>query len=70
MTMIWLVDLFVPLPPAAGLGTVVVADHAVAPMALGWRLLVLAGWGLGAFVGGAVAAWLVGRRLGGVAGWR
>ena len=63
---LWLVgtlnDALYPLPPEAGLTTVVAADRAVATMPLPARLLVLVAWGLAAFVGGAVAAWIVGRR--------
>ena len=51
-----------PLPPEAGLTTVVAADRAVAGLPLAGRLIVIAGWALGAFVGGMVAAWIVGRR--------
>ena len=63
---VWLVEaldaaLF-PLPPEAGLTTVVAADRAVATMPFAAKLLVLVAWGLGAFTGAAVAAWIVGRR--------
>ena len=55
-------SLLYPLPPEAGLTTVVAADRAVTTMPFPGRLIVIAGWALAAFVGGAVAAWIVGRR--------
>lgn len=51
-----------PLPPEAGLTTVVAAERAVATMPFPARLIVVLGWCLGAFAGGTVAAWIVGRR--------